>query len=294
MHDKTIRRRRAVLLLLVVISLILLTDYFGESPNSPLHSVQRGIVAVLSPVQDGASKVLSPVRDFTHWVSTTLNAKSQNAKLVAQNEKYRQEITDLDYWQTQYARDQKLLGLDQSANLKNYGLVGAQVEAYNPSYWYETIQVDKGSSAGVHMYDPVVSGAGLVGDVTFVGPDYSVVTLVTSPKYAVGAMPANSPESAGVLQPAVGNEGTLVLSLQSNAQGVEQNEVVVTSGFLDCSEPAIKSYYPPGIPIGQISTADAGAAVAANQQVDVTPFVDFNHLSVVQILTKSQPAHCST
>ena len=31
--------------LLVVISLILLTAYFGESPSSPLHSVQRGIVA---------------------------------------------------------------------------------------------------------------------------------------------------------------------------------------------------------------------------------------------------------
>jgi len=46
-HDKQVRRRRAVLGLLVVISLILLTAYFGESSSSPLHSVQRGIVAVL-------------------------------------------------------------------------------------------------------------------------------------------------------------------------------------------------------------------------------------------------------
>ena len=42
MHDKQVRRRRAVLALLVGISLILLTAYFGESPNSPLHNVQRG------------------------------------------------------------------------------------------------------------------------------------------------------------------------------------------------------------------------------------------------------------
>ena len=64
MHDKQVRRRRAVLGLLVAVSLISLTAYFGESPSSPLHSVQRGIVEVLSPVQEGASKALKPVRDL--------------------------------------------------------------------------------------------------------------------------------------------------------------------------------------------------------------------------------------
>ena len=55
MHDKQVRRRRAILGLLVGVSLILLTAYFGESPSSPLHTVQRGVVEVLSPVQEGAS-----------------------------------------------------------------------------------------------------------------------------------------------------------------------------------------------------------------------------------------------
>ena len=71
MHDKQVRRRRAVLALLVGISLILLTAYFGESPSSPLHSVQRGIVEVISPIQSGASKVLSPVKDIAGWFSDT-------------------------------------------------------------------------------------------------------------------------------------------------------------------------------------------------------------------------------
>ncbi len=66
-----------MLALLVGISLILLTAYFGESPSSPLHNVQRGIVEVFSPVQDGASKVLSPVKDVAGWFSDTLNAKSR-------------------------------------------------------------------------------------------------------------------------------------------------------------------------------------------------------------------------
>src|SRR5205807_9080850 len=83
-HDKQVRRRRAVLALLVVISLILLTAYFGESPSSPLHSVQRGIVQVLSPIQEGASKALKPVRDVAGWFSSTFHAKSQNDQLRKQ------------------------------------------------------------------------------------------------------------------------------------------------------------------------------------------------------------------
>ena len=63
MHDKQVRRRRAILGVLVGVSLILLTAYFGESSSSPLHTVQRGVVEVLSPVQEGASKALKPVRD---------------------------------------------------------------------------------------------------------------------------------------------------------------------------------------------------------------------------------------
>ena len=45
-----------MLALLVAVSLILLTAYFGETPSSPLHSVQRGVVEVLSPIEQGRAR----------------------------------------------------------------------------------------------------------------------------------------------------------------------------------------------------------------------------------------------
>ena len=54
MYDKTVRRRRLVLGLLVACSLILLTAFFGESSGGGLHSVQRGVLEVVSPIQDVA------------------------------------------------------------------------------------------------------------------------------------------------------------------------------------------------------------------------------------------------
>ena len=113
-HDKQVRRRRAVLALLVAVSLILLTAYFGESPSSPLHSVQRGIVEVLSPVQEGASKALKPVRDIAGWFSDTFHAKSERDQLRKEVQTLRAELAQAAEREIQNAQLTKEVGLDNS------------------------------------------------------------------------------------------------------------------------------------------------------------------------------------
>ena len=285
MYDKQIRRRRAVLALLVVVSLILLTDYFGESSSSPLHSVQRGIATVLSPVQEGASTVLSPVRDVAGWFSSTFKAKSQLAQRTAENHTLRLDDARLQYELTQYKKYARLLKLDQSYNLHAYGPVGANVIAKDPVLWYETITVDKGSDDGVKQWDPVVGPGGLVGDVTEVNGNSSIVSLLTSPDFAVGAEVENNTGSAGLIQPQAGNPSTLqLIDLPTTAQ-VNTGQMVVTSGFKDPGEPSIHSVYPRGIPIGTITSENAQTSVGTNQPLQVTPFADLPDLSAVQILT---------
>src|ERR1700754_4909664 len=92
MHDKAVRRRRAVLVVLVAASLILLTAYYGESNDGRLHSAQRGVLGVLSPIQEGASRVFKPVRDLFGWFGDTLDAKDQRDKAIAERDKYRTQL----------------------------------------------------------------------------------------------------------------------------------------------------------------------------------------------------------
>jgi rod shape-determining protein MreC len=285
--DKQIRRRRAVLLLLVVVSLILLTDYFGESSNSPLHSVQRGIVEVLSPVQDGASKVLSPVRDVAGFVSSTANAKSQLAQLHTQYHQLYEKYAVLASEKIDFQKDQGLLGLDTTFHLKAYGLKAANVVGVNSLAYYETIKIDKGTDSGIKPYDPVVGPGGLVGVVSsYVGGTYAIVNLLTSPNFAVGAMVASNGGSAGLLQPKVGNPSTLVLQNLPATSQVGSNDLVVTSGFEDSSQQIAQSFSPPGIPIGTIANENPQTSVQTSGQVSVSPLVDLTHLSEVQVLTR--------
>src|SRR5207302_6613201 len=111
-HDKQVRRRRAVLALLVGVSLILLSVYFGESPTSPLHTVQRGVVEVLSPIQEGASKALKPVRDIAGWFSDTLHAKSQRDQLRKQVQTLQAQVAQYRGAWIENQQLQRQVGLD--------------------------------------------------------------------------------------------------------------------------------------------------------------------------------------
>jgi rod shape-determining protein MreC len=278
-HNKQVRRRRAALVLLVGVSLILLTAYFGEAPSSPLHTVQRGIVEVLSPIQDGASKVLAPVRDVAGWFKDTFHAKSERDQLKRQVATLKAELAQEQSAQAQNAQLTKQVGLDNSLNIAAYKPVAAHVISRDPTLWYATIEVDKGSEDGVRRNQPVVGGGGLVGRVSTVAPNVSFVTLITDHSMAVAAqLPGGD---SGVLVPAVGNPNQLLLQNLPSTAPIQAGQQVVTAGF---KYNQLESLYPPGIPIGTVSNASQDMLLN-NQQVQVNPAVDLRHLSVVQILT---------
>jgi len=285
-HDKQVRRRRAVLALLVGVSLILLTAYFGESPNSPLHTVQRGIVEVLSPVQEGASTVLKPVRDVAGWFSGTLNATSQRNQLRKEVQSLQAQLALAKSAEIQNAQLTNEVGLDDSIGISSYKAVGAYLIARDPTLWYQTIEVDKGSDDGVALQDPVVGDGALVGKVTTVDPTVSIVTLITDHSYAVTAEVLDASGDTGLLVPAVGNPNQLLLqNLQPPSPGQAgptPGQLVVTAGF---TSGALDSLYPPGIPIGRVSNANQNELLN-NGQVQVAPSADLRHLDAVQILTR--------
>jgi rod shape-determining protein MreC len=281
-HDKQVRRRRAVLGLLVAVSLILLTAYFGASPNSPLHSVQRGIVQVLSPVQAGASKVLSPVRDVANWVSDTLRAKSQRDELRKEVNTLTAQVDVLKTEQLRNAELARQVKLDENIGLANYHLVGANVIGRDPSLWFQQVTVDAGSDEGVTMNDPVVADGALAGDVTTVDPSVSVVTLLTDHAFAVAAQVLNRAGDTGVMAPSVGNPNQLLLQDLPGTAQIAVGDKVVTSGF---KAGPLTSLYPAGIPIGTVSGANP-TQLFNNNQVQVAPAADLRHFASVQILTQ--------
>jgi rod shape-determining protein MreC len=280
-YDKTVRRRRAVLVLLVVLSLILLTAYFGEAPGGRLHSVQRDFLSVVSPIQDGANKALKPVREGFGWIGDTVHAKSQRNQLRKQVDKLRRELIANDAEKRAY---RELLGidhLDRQLSVRDYRLVTATVVAKSPNIWYSTVTIDKGEAAGIRVNDPVINGEGLVGKVALAASDGAQVSLITDSTMGVSARVSAS-NAVGILQPKVGDPNDLLLQyLPSNATA-NPGDYVETSGTVSRPD---DSLYPPGIPIGQVTSANEESAYKA---VNVRPLANLHNIDVVQVLTAAQ------
>jgi len=63
---------------------------------------------------------------------------------------------------------------------------------------------------------------------------------------------------------------------------VEPHQIVVTSG--GAPNKNLASFYPAGIPIGQVTGVSQSDVEAPNKSVQVTPFVDFGDISRVLVL----------
>lgn len=277
------RRRRAVLVLLVVCSLILLTAYFGESQSSPLHSVQRGFLQVVSPIQDGASRALKPVRDLFGWFGDTFDAKKERDELRKELEATRKEAIANEAAAREAAELRRLVGLDQELGTDQMAPVAARVITRSPTLWYSTVSINKGTSSGVRVNQPVINGDGLIGTITSATGNAAIVTLITDHTSGVSSK-VNESGVAGVVQPAVGKPDDLLMQYIRRGDRVEKGQTVVTAGS---TSQRYESLFPPGIPIGTVSKVD-DTELDVYQRVHVKPFAELRRLDVVQVLTKPQ------
>jgi rod shape-determining protein MreC len=285
MHDKVVRRRRAVLAVLVLLSLFLLTAYFGEGTNGTLHGVQRGAMEVLAPIQEGANRALKPFRDLFGWFGDTLDAKGENKKLKAQNEQLQRDLIAAEESTRELEQYKGLSEQNKEGGLEDYNPVQARVIARSPSSWYQTFQINKGSSDGVRVDQPVVNGAGLVGKVKSVSDGNASVMLLTDPEFGVSAQTLKTAEP-GSVGPAVGAPGDLRFELVPNAKEVRRGDKIITAGTSTSSRVSdLRSLYPRGILIGVVSRVETGEG-ELDRVIHVQPAADLHSLDIVEVLTE--------
>ena len=280
MYDRQVRRRRAVLLALVACCLVLLTAYFGESSGGPLKSVQTGAMEVVAPVQEGANRALKPFRDLFGWFGDTLEAKDERDKLEAERDALRQQVAQLQLAKNENDELRDLVDYNRESGLDAYEPKTARVYSRSFSSWYETIAINKGSSDGVKVNQPVVNGKGLVGKVKTVSDGNAVVMLLSDSDFGVSAVAAEARQPGSIL-PVAGSPGDLLLDLVPEAKEVRTGDTILTAGTVSSRLP---SPFPRGIPIGEVKRVEGEGEL--DRTIHVAPYADLRDLDFVQVLTK--------
>lgn len=142
---------------------------------------------------------------------------------------------------------------------------------------YLTFVINEGSASGVSLYDPVINEAGLIGYISELGTTTSKVTTILSPNLIIGALDNRSSDSgliSGTLQYA--EKGKCKLYNLSRSCSVAIGDYIVTSG---------EGIFPDGLIIGSIESI-GNDPYNTSIYAEVTPFVDFNTIKNVMVITE--------
>jgi cell shape-determining protein MreC len=288
--DRVIRRR-ILLGLLVAASFGLLTAWYREVDTGPLHRAQGSVADAAVPLSAAVQRVSRPFRDLWEWGRGLANARDEVQRLQKINQQQKIELARLQQVNADKTDYRTILGFTRnprfSGLLTGFTPRGADVIERPVEPDAVRVLIDAGSAESVAVNDAVVVGidrdrAALVGIVARVNPHSALVTLLTSPDFAVGAsVPAR--QANGIVRPG-SNAGSLELDDVQKRYPVQVNDIVSTSGWQDKAL-GVKSRLPPGLPIGVATQVnDPGDALV--KVIQVTPLVDLDAFSHVLVLTR--------
>lgn len=262
-------RPRFTLLLLVLTSITLLTlDFRGAGALSGLKGVVR---EVLTPLQGLATAVTRPIGNIGQGVLHYGDLEAENAQLRAQLDEARGDKAQAEDSLRESRALLDLQDLDFAGDIPD---VPARVISGTPSNFELSVVIDRGTDHGIAENMPVVAGAGLVGRVSEVSRNRSVVRLLTDLTFSVGVRFSGTGE-VGVAT-GRGRRDPMRVDLVAATTAVGQEELVVTSGLQ-------QSAFPAGVPVGRVASAKSVAG-EDEKRVTVKPLVDLRRLAFVKVL----------
>jgi rod shape-determining protein MreC len=266
------RRRAVAFTILLSISLILMA--ISSSPG--VTEFQNAIGYALRPIQGAIHDVADSVASAVSAVGEIQGLHSDNATLRKENERLTQDNLRA---QAIEQENEQLTALLQLRNSLSFQTAAAEVIARESSEARRSVTISKGTDAGIEQGDVVIAeGGALVGRVTDVGPNFSIVTLISDRSSTVIGQTETS-DARGDVIGQLG--GALIMQNIDSTEKVVLGEQVLTPGIEVAG--GIRSSYPKGLLIGEVTDIkhDANSVV---QTAYLLPTTNLDKLTFVLVI----------
>ena len=255
--------------LILAAGLAVVGNLLGKTPMDTL------VQSVLTPLRSGVTSLTAQAEKFYNYMFRYEALEAENAAL---RERIAQMEDDSRLADSLSRENDRLRQLLEIENLQEgYALVDGYIISRNSDDWNSTFTINRGSAAGIEVGMCVItSNKEVVGIVTEVGPNYSVIKTLLDSSLQVSATIASSGYS-GMVQGGYATDQADLLRMDylPSSAVIRNNDQVVTAG---------STVYPRNLILGCVVDAgfdDAGVAKYAILE----PAADIDNVEQVFILT---------
>jgi rod shape-determining protein MreC len=264
--------------LIMVIALIAVNILLFSLSNQHLQSSDgpdRIAISLVAPFQKTVTLSVRFLKDIWRHYFLLISVSEENEDLKKSLSNARQKNNELREIALANARLRQLLDFRETLTFQ---VLSAEIISNDPSPWFKSVMIDKGSLDGVEQGMPVVVPEGIAGLVIDVSLRYAKVRLIIDQNSAADALIQKN-RARGIIKG--GSADGCYLQYVLRKQDVAIGDAVIASG--------LDGVYPKGLRIGRVSNIvklDAGIF----QEISVVPYVDFEDLEEVLILINT-PNH---
>lgn len=229
-------------------------------------------------VQSPVTTVTSSVSGYFGSIADLRTAQTDNDALKQRVQELEVELKAKEDLVTENQRLNQLLNLQEKSQ---YKVVNARIIGRDPSIWFDSSIVNRGSLDGVKLNMPVVTNGGLLGRVTAVGPLTSQVDLITRDKSGVGSV-VGEIAGSNALGVVVGSSKRDLVEMRyvPGSIEVQVGQAVYTTGQ--------DGIYPAGLKVGEIVEVESGSATTPHKII-IRPTAGIASMQEVGILLYEPP-----
>ena len=270
---KLLKNKLAVtIIVLSVTFLVLIIATFKRENKSMIES---GAGAALNPVQSIVYKATNRVKESVDFFLNFSEVKEENKNLITENEKLKDKLLEYSDLADENERLRQILNFTEEHN--NYDYVGCDIIGYPNNNISDGYFINKGENANIQKGMVVVAAHGLVGQVTSVGSNWSIVQSLANENIVVAVMADSTREATGYIKGYKDRQNrnlAKVYDLPIDSE-IKEGDVIMTSG--------VGMLYPKEIRIGEVTKVEEDKVKVMKSAI-VKPYVDFNKLEELFVI----------
>ncbi|MBE6071297.1 MAG: rod shape-determining protein MreC [Clostridium butyricum] len=274
---KFLKNKLAVTIIVLSVAFLILIISTVKRDNKSM--IESGAGVALNPIQSVVYKATNRIKESVDFFLNFSEVKSENSNLIKENEDLKNKLLEYSDLAEENERLRGILNFTEEHN--NYDYVGCDIIGYPNNNILEGYIINKGENANIQKGMVVIAAQGLVGQVTSVGSNWSIVQSLANENIVVAVMADSTRESTGYIKGYKDNQNrnlAKVYDLPIDSE-VKEGDIIMTSG--------VGMLYPKEIKIGEVISVEEDKVKVMKSAI-VKPYVDFNKLEELFIIVPKE------